>query len=94
MTGGMSSRTCHIKLNFDFPYLRSLLLRLDTYYIFSNIDKCCISKLTSTLLFFRYNVAKFVHATTFYNKEIQNTNALQITNMLQHVQQSNAIIEW
>ena len=31
MTGEMSSRTCYTKLNFDFPYVRSLSLRRDTY---------------------------------------------------------------
>ena len=30
MIGEMSSRTCYTKLNFDFPYVRSLSLRLDT----------------------------------------------------------------
>ena len=30
MTGGMSTRTCYTKLNFDFPYVRSLSLRRDT----------------------------------------------------------------
>ena len=29
MSSGMSSKTCYAKLNFDFPYVRSLLLRLD-----------------------------------------------------------------
>ena len=31
MTGGMSSRTCYPKLNFDFPYVRSLSLRRAAY---------------------------------------------------------------
>ena len=31
MTGGIFSRTCYTKLNFDFPYVRSPLLRRDTY---------------------------------------------------------------
>ena len=35
MTGGMSSRTCYTKLNFDFPYVRSLSLRRDPYIITS-----------------------------------------------------------
>ena len=29
MTGRMSSRTCYTKFIFDFPYVRSLSLRLD-----------------------------------------------------------------
>ena len=33
MTGRMSSRTCYTKLNFDFPYRRSLSLRRDTYFL-------------------------------------------------------------
>ena len=33
MTGGMSFRTCYTKLNFEFPYVRSLLLRRDTYVL-------------------------------------------------------------
>ena len=32
MTGGMSSRTCYVKLNIDFPYVRSRSLRRDTDY--------------------------------------------------------------
>ena len=35
MTGGMSSRTCYTKLNFDFPDVRSLSLRRDPYIIAS-----------------------------------------------------------
>ena len=31
MSSGMSSRTCYTKLNFDFPYVRSLSLRLVPY---------------------------------------------------------------
>ena len=31
VTGRMSFKPCYTKLNFDFPYLRSLSLRLDTY---------------------------------------------------------------
>ena len=33
MTGRMSSGTCYTKLNFDFSYVRSLLLRRDTYIV-------------------------------------------------------------
>ena len=33
MTGGISSRTCYTKLNFDFSYVRFLSLRRDPYYI-------------------------------------------------------------
>ena len=31
MTGGMSSRSCYTKLNFDYPYTGSLSLILDPY---------------------------------------------------------------
>ena len=33
MTGGISSRTCYTKLNFDFPYVRFLSLRRDPYKV-------------------------------------------------------------
>ena len=33
MTGEMSPRICYTKLNLDFPYVRSLSLRRDTYSI-------------------------------------------------------------
>ena len=33
MSGGMSFRTCYTKLNFDFPYVRFLSLRRDTFNI-------------------------------------------------------------
>ena len=44
MTGGMSTRICYTKLNFDFPYVRSLSLRRDTYMPYSwiaQIEKIC-----------------------------------------------------
>ena len=31
LAGKMPSRTCYTKLNFGFPYVRSLSLRRDTY---------------------------------------------------------------
>ena len=31
MTDGLSSRACYTKLNFDFPYVRFLSLRRNTY---------------------------------------------------------------
>ena len=41
MTGGMASRACYTKLNFDFTYVRSLSLRRDTYvkYLQSENDR-------------------------------------------------------
>ena len=35
MTGGISSRTCYTKLNFDFPYVRFLSLHRDPYVYIS-----------------------------------------------------------
>ena len=42
MTGGMSSRTCYTRLNFDFPYVRSLSLRRDTFILFC--IRACITR--------------------------------------------------
>ena len=42
MTGGISSRRCYTKLNFDFPYVRFLSLRRNTYtfcvYVFAIVE--------------------------------------------------------
>ena len=35
MTGGISSRRCYTKLNFDFPYVRFLSLRRDPYMYYT-----------------------------------------------------------
>ena len=40
MTGGISSRTCYAKLNFDFLYVKSLSLRRDTYRVLKHVDMC------------------------------------------------------
>ena len=41
MTGGMSSRTCYTKLNFDYPYVRSLSLRRAPYMVANLVKIKC-----------------------------------------------------
>ena len=38
MTCRISHRTCYTKLNFDFPYVRFLSLRRDTFVVFVMVD--------------------------------------------------------
>ena len=49
----MSSRSCFTKLNFDFPYVRSISLRLDPYIYTMNYiyNKWIIDRLNYCLLF-------------------------------------------
>ena len=56
MTDGISSRTCHTKLNFNFPYVRFFLLRRNTYalrYAKSIEETARADSLASDLFFYK-----------------------------------------